>query len=181
MNQGLRQANLNLDKPTHTPSALQCGYSADDVYLHAAPLFHIGGLCSALAMLAAGARHVFLPRFRRPRPPGRGAAARRHRLHCRRVQPPACGALLPGLPCMAPAQRCHLPAAHPTLRTLCPPSLQCPTMVADLLAAASEAGVASLPSMRRILVGGSGMPPPLCRGLAALCPAAVVQHRLWHD
>jgi acyl-activating enzyme 14 len=33
------------------------------VYLHTAPLFHIGGLSSALAMLAAGARHVFLPRF----------------------------------------------------------------------------------------------------------------------
>ncbi len=33
------------------------------MYLHAAPLFHIGGLSSALAMLMAGARHVFLPRF----------------------------------------------------------------------------------------------------------------------
>ncbi|KAL4436917.1 hypothetical protein ABPG75_004056 [Micractinium tetrahymenae] len=42
---------------------LTCGYSSADVYLHAAPLFHIGGLSSALAMLAAGARHVFLPRF----------------------------------------------------------------------------------------------------------------------
>ncbi|KAL4430592.1 hypothetical protein ABPG77_005832 [Micractinium sp. CCAP 211/92] len=42
---------------------LTCGYSRSDVYLHAAPLFHIGGLSSALAMLAAGARHVFLPRF----------------------------------------------------------------------------------------------------------------------
>eukprot|EP00899_Mesostigma_viride_P021784 jgi/Mesvir1/29607/Mv21462-RA.1 len=37
------------------------GYSADDVYVHTAPLFHIGGISSALAMLAAGARHVFLP------------------------------------------------------------------------------------------------------------------------
>jgi len=45
---------------------LQCGYCASDVYLHAAPFFHIGGLCSALAMLAAGARHVFLPRFDGP-------------------------------------------------------------------------------------------------------------------
>lgn len=55
----------------------QCGYSAADVYLHAAPLFHIGGLCSALAMLAAGARHVFLPRF-----DGAAllAAVRRHRV-----------------------------------------------------------------------------------------------------
>ena len=47
-------------------------------------------------------------------------------------------------------------------------------MVADLLAAAAAAGVATLPSVRRILVGGGGMPPPLQRGLAALCPAATV-------
>ncbi|PSC74789.1 2-succinylbenzoate-chloroplastic peroxisomal [Micractinium conductrix] len=45
---------------------LVCGYSAADIYLHAAPLFHVGGLSSALAMLAAGARHVFLPRFTGP-------------------------------------------------------------------------------------------------------------------
>lgn len=40
-----------------------CGYAATDVYLHTAPLFHVGGLCSALAMLLAGAQHVFLPTF----------------------------------------------------------------------------------------------------------------------
>ena len=34
------------------------------VYLHAAPLCHIGGISSALAMLMAGATHVFLPRWR---------------------------------------------------------------------------------------------------------------------
>lgn len=38
------------------------GYSADDVYLHTAPLFHVGGLSSCLAALTAGATHVFLPR-----------------------------------------------------------------------------------------------------------------------
>jgi acyl-activating enzyme 14 len=43
-----------------------CGYARGDVYLHAAPLFHVGGLCSALAMLLAGAAHVFLPRFSAP-------------------------------------------------------------------------------------------------------------------
>lgn len=37
-------------------------YSADDVYLHVAPLFHVGGLSSAFAMLMAGAAHVFMPR-----------------------------------------------------------------------------------------------------------------------
>jgi o-succinylbenzoate---CoA ligase len=41
-----------------------CGYSPADVYLHTAPLYHVGGLCSGLAMLAAGARsHVFMPSF----------------------------------------------------------------------------------------------------------------------
>ena len=38
-----------------------CGYRESDVYLHMAPLFHVGGLVSALAMTTAGARHVFMP------------------------------------------------------------------------------------------------------------------------
>ena len=41
-----------------------CGYSKDDIYLHAAPMFHVGGLCSALAMVMVGAGHVFMPSFR---------------------------------------------------------------------------------------------------------------------
>ena len=40
---------------------LVCGYHRGDVYLHTSPLFHVGGLCSALAMLRAGATHVFFP------------------------------------------------------------------------------------------------------------------------
>ncbi|KAM1123186.1 hypothetical protein FF1_004587 [Malus domestica] len=39
------------------------GYGEDDVYLHTAPLCHIGGLSSALAMLMIGARHVLMPKF----------------------------------------------------------------------------------------------------------------------
>ncbi|XP_010540647.1 PREDICTED: 2-succinylbenzoate--CoA ligase, chloroplastic/peroxisomal isoform X2 [Tarenaya hassleriana] len=39
------------------------GYSEDDVYLHTAPLVHIGGLSSAMAMLMVGACHVLLPKF----------------------------------------------------------------------------------------------------------------------
>jgi acyl-CoA synthetase (AMP-forming)/AMP-acid ligase II len=34
------------------------GYREDDVYLHCAPLFHIGGLSSMIAMLAVGATQV---------------------------------------------------------------------------------------------------------------------------
>ena len=41
-----------------------CHYNKSDIYLHTAQLFHVGGLCSALAMLLAGAQHVFLPIFR---------------------------------------------------------------------------------------------------------------------
>lgn len=33
------------------------------VYLHTAPLCHIGGLSSAMAMLMVGACHVFIPKF----------------------------------------------------------------------------------------------------------------------
>ena len=42
---------------------LFAGYSNTDIYLHCAPLFHIGGLSSALAMLMVGAQHIFLPRY----------------------------------------------------------------------------------------------------------------------
>ncbi|KAK9822154.1 hypothetical protein WJX81_000324 [Elliptochloris bilobata] len=45
---------------------LEVGYSGRDVYLHCAPLFHIGGLSSALAVLAAGAVQVFMPMFSAP-------------------------------------------------------------------------------------------------------------------
>ena len=38
------------------------GYHAGDIYLHLAPLFHIGGISSALAVLLSGGSHVFLPR-----------------------------------------------------------------------------------------------------------------------
>ncbi|KAJ1420900.1 AMP-dependent synthetase/ligase [Sesbania bispinosa] len=39
------------------------GYSEDDVYLHTAPLCHIGGLSSAMTMLMVGGCHVFMPKF----------------------------------------------------------------------------------------------------------------------
>ena len=40
-----------------------CSYSSEDTYLHTAPLFHIGGLVSALAMLRVDARHVLTKKF----------------------------------------------------------------------------------------------------------------------
>ncbi|GAV67241.1 AMP-binding domain-containing protein [Cephalotus follicularis] len=39
------------------------GYGEDDVYLHTAPLCHIGGLSSAITMLIVGACHVLIPKF----------------------------------------------------------------------------------------------------------------------
>uniref|UniRef100_A0A1D1YDS6 4-coumarate--CoA ligase n=1 Tax=Anthurium amnicola TaxID=1678845 RepID=A0A1D1YDS6_9ARAE len=39
------------------------GYSEDDVYLHTAPLCHIGGISSCITVLLVGGCHVFIPRF----------------------------------------------------------------------------------------------------------------------
>lgn len=41
-----------------------CEYGSGDVYLHTAPLFHVGGLLSALAMFQIGAKHVFIGNFK---------------------------------------------------------------------------------------------------------------------
>lgn len=41
--------------------AAAVGYCSSDVYLHAAPLCHVGGLSSAHAILAAHGRHIFPP------------------------------------------------------------------------------------------------------------------------
>ncbi|KAG8365667.1 hypothetical protein BUALT_Bualt18G0130200 [Buddleja alternifolia] len=38
-------------------------YDEDDVYLHTAPLCHIGGISSAMAVLMAGGCHVIIPKF----------------------------------------------------------------------------------------------------------------------
>lgn len=40
------------------------GYESQDVYMHTAPLFHIGGIVSWLAMLQVGATHVMMPKYR---------------------------------------------------------------------------------------------------------------------
>lgn len=40
-----------------------CGYASNDIYLHTAPLFHVGGLVSALAMIAIGAEQIFMKKF----------------------------------------------------------------------------------------------------------------------
>ncbi|OVA14989.1 AMP-dependent synthetase/ligase [Macleaya cordata] len=39
------------------------GYNEDDVYLHTAPLCHIGGISSGMTMLMVGACHVLMPKF----------------------------------------------------------------------------------------------------------------------
>ena len=39
------------------------GYERSDVYMHCAPLYHVGGLSSAHASMSAGASHVFMRSF----------------------------------------------------------------------------------------------------------------------
>ncbi|RCV30202.1 hypothetical protein SETIT_6G075200v2 [Setaria italica] len=39
------------------------GYGEDDIYLHTAPLCHIGGISSCMAILMAGGCHVLIPQF----------------------------------------------------------------------------------------------------------------------
>jgi len=39
------------------------GHNNNDVYLHTSPLYHIGGISPALALLMAGGCHVFIPKF----------------------------------------------------------------------------------------------------------------------
>ncbi|KAJ1267129.1 hypothetical protein BS78_07G032700 [Paspalum vaginatum] len=39
------------------------GYGEDDIYLHTAPLCHIGGISSCMAVLMAGGCHVLMPKF----------------------------------------------------------------------------------------------------------------------
>ncbi len=39
------------------------GYSDRDVYLHAAPMFHLADIASTFALTMLGARHVFIPMF----------------------------------------------------------------------------------------------------------------------
>ena len=45
------------------PRRGQVGYDSSTKYLNAVPLFHVGGLSSALAITMAGGTHIFLPRF----------------------------------------------------------------------------------------------------------------------
>jgi len=43
---------------------LQCvGYDTNDIFLHFAPMFHIGGMSSAHAAFVAGANHIFMKEF----------------------------------------------------------------------------------------------------------------------
>jgi long-chain acyl-CoA synthetase len=42
---------------------MACGIDARDVWLHTAPMFHLGDLGAAFALAMVGARHVFVPQF----------------------------------------------------------------------------------------------------------------------
>lgn len=151
----------------------RCGYCADDVYLHSAPLFHVGGLCSALAMLLAGAAHVFLPAF------SAGEALRLVQMHG--VTATA------AVPTMVADL---LKAAGPKLGTLEATRsvsfrhrlLQraSPTETLILVAGLNNSDcrlfpvLSVLPSMKTVLLGAGGTPPDHIRRLAALMPSATL-------
>ena len=56
----LSQKNI-VSNATHLIMA--CGVDARDVWLHTAPMFHLGDLGAAFALAMVGARHVFVPQF----------------------------------------------------------------------------------------------------------------------
>ena len=110
------------------------GYRPDDVYLHTAPLCHVGGLSSAHAVLCCGGCHVF---------PASGAFA-------------ASEALI-------------------RVQTYCATALiAVPTILTDLLAAAQAASAHTLPSVRRVLLGGGALDQPLVVAAARLFPCATI-------
>ena len=122
------------------------------MYLHAAPLCHVGGLSSALAMLLAGARHVFLPRFDAA---GALAAIQKEGVTAFIAVP----AMVADLVAEAAGGAQQAQHAH---------QAQAPQQ------AAQHAAQQGYPNVARVLVGGGGLAPPLLAGLAALFPRAAV-------
>lgn len=122
------------------------GYNSEDVYLHAAPLFHIGGLSSAVTALMTGATHVFLPRFTAA---GAVAAIRAHRVTAFIVVPAMLLDLVNALGGGGSAAAAAATAAAAGRRS--EPS-------ADPL----------LPSVKRILIGGGAMSDDLTAAVTGI-------------
>jgi long-chain acyl-CoA synthetase len=53
-------ANMAYQMSVHTMNA---GWTSETSFLHVLPMFHLGGLRSALCVTALGARHAYMPRF----------------------------------------------------------------------------------------------------------------------
>ncbi|CAI5953117.1 unnamed protein product [Closterium sp. NIES-65] len=146
---------------SHTALILQslaklacAGYRHDDAFLHVAPLCHIGGISSLLAMLTACARNVLVPRFLPSHLP---RLLSRHRIT----------ALI-----AVPAMLTDLLNACSGEKTF----IAVPAMLTDLLSACSskqpgEQGT-SFPLVRTLLVGGGALSPSLQRHTEALFPCA---------
>ncbi|CAI5945744.1 unnamed protein product [Closterium sp. NIES-65] len=129
------------------------GYCHDDAFLHVAPLCHIGGISSLLAMLTACARNVLVPRFLPSHLP---RLLSRHRIT----------ALI-----AVPAMLTDLLNACSGEKTF----IAVPAMLTDLLSACSSKQrepSTSFPLVRTLLVGGGALSPSLQRHTEALFPCA---------
>ncbi|CAI5950881.1 unnamed protein product [Closterium sp. NIES-64] len=129
------------------------GYCHDDAFLHVAPLCHIGGISSLLAMLTACARNVLVPRFLPSHLP---RLLSRHRIT----------ALI-----AVPAMLTDLLNACSGEKTF----IAVPAMLTDLLSACSSKQrepSTSFPLVRTLLVGGVALSPSLQRHTEALFPCA---------
>ncbi|CAI5949872.1 unnamed protein product [Closterium sp. NIES-64] len=145
---------------SHTALILQslaklacAGYRHDDAFLHVAPLCHIGGISSLLAMLTACARNVLVPRFLPSHLP---RLLSRHRIT----------ALI-----AVPAMLTDLLNACSGEKTF----IAVPAMLTDLLSACSSKQrepSTSFPLVRTLLVGGGALSPSLQRHTEALFPCA---------
>jgi acyl-CoA synthetase (AMP-forming)/AMP-acid ligase II len=132
------------------------GYCADDVYLHAAPLCHVGGLSSAFALLAAGGTHVFLPRYS---PAAAAAAIQSHGV--------TTAALVPAML----ADLAELAAADGGISSSSSSSNHSSSSSSSRRNSRSSA---SFPTLRMLLLGGGALGPEAAAAASALAPGAAV-------
>ena len=127
------------------------GYNPHDMYLHAAPLFHIGGLSSAIAVLMAGGTHVFMGRF--------SAAAALDMISQHQI-----------------TSFIAVPAMMADLTAAAAAATAAATAAADPSVTGQAGGASSsqYPSVQRILMGGGGMSSQQVANMQAPFPQATV-------
>ena len=132
-------------------------YSAADTYLHMAPLFHIGGLSSAFAVLMAGGAHVLMPRYS-------------PKTALQLIQQHIVTSLI-----AVPAMMQDLTAAAAAAAVSASDGQQHQQQQKQQQHQQQQKQQPQLPSLQRVLVGAGGMPLRLQRAVAALFPHAILQ------